>query len=718
MAAHNLAFICIEAAAEGDDLRFAVFAHNALFYRFIWLASKLLQYPAAACNQGATMTGSGKIALERFRQDINGLRAVAVIAVLLYHFGVSGFGGGFIGVDVFFVISGFLMTQIIAGKLAAGHFSLAGFYAGRVRRILPALVALVLVLMAGGFFWLIPSAYKQLGKHAVSALLFYSNFVFSHKAGYFDVASRENWLLHTWSLSVEWQFYILYPLLLMALQKFSGGKFMKRGIAALFFVSLLSSIAVTSCSPVSAFYLLPTRAWEMMAGGLVYFLGGTGSRLTPGPNLGRAGLLMIVIAAVFYSGDMAWPGWRALLPVLGAAMVIATPSANIALTNRVSQFFGNISYSLYLWHWPVIMCARYFGWQASPLNLILQFAAATLLATASYWLIETPFRRMKNSSDMKFLAAGIAAAALAILPAQIAASKDGLPFRVPESVRAMEAEAKNVNPRQKECLFDDKIELPACIVGTKAKPTVAIWGDSHADSVFTSLDEVLKEKKHAAQFYAFSGCPPVKDVLYADNSSQWGKHWQPAQCRDFNEAVLKKMTADNDIKTVIMIARWSVYLKGYRGEGPHPLVVFQPDMTADAASYETREKEYTGHIVSTACALAVNGRKVFMLAPGPELRSNVPRTLAKARMQGRRDPDISMSMADYHARNAPVIDALEQAAAKCGVRVLDPTSLLCADGSCPAVREGRPLYHDDSHLSEYGGRFLKNLFEGALAASR
>ncbi|NNG64941.1 acyltransferase, partial [Pseudomonas fragi] len=205
-----------------------------------------------------------------FRNNINALRALAVISVVLFHFKVQGFGGGFAGVDVFFVISGFLMTGIIFTGLQTQRFSLLGFYASRARRIIPALLTLCIALLIFGFVFLPLDDYRDAIRTLKSSLLFSSNFTFAKGGSYFDAPLHENWLLHTWSLSVEWQFYMLYPLLLMALYKFVGAKNTRSTLVLLALISFAASVVLTRTSPVFAFYMLPTRAWEMIAGGLVF----------------------------------------------------------------------------------------------------------------------------------------------------------------------------------------------------------------------------------------------------------------------------------------------------------------------------------------------------------------------------------------------------------------------------------------------------------------
>lgn len=301
-----------------------------------------------------------------FRPDINGLRAWAVIAVVLFHFGVPGFDGGFVGVDVFFVISGYLMTRIIATGLATGRFSLGAFYLARARRIVPALLLVCLAVLGVGWFFLPPFDFSRLGSQVLSAALFISNIRFSREGGYFDVAAHEKLLLHTWSLSVEWQFYLLLPLLLMVVFRLGRGpKWIPATLLLSFTASLLASVLSTPSAPTQAFYLLPTRAWEMVAGGLVYCLA---TRVELSALSRRAletlGLALIVASIALFDSNSPWPGWRALVPVLGAALVLWAARVDSVWTgNWLAQRLGDSSYSIYLWHWPLVVLLGYLGWR-------------------------------------------------------------------------------------------------------------------------------------------------------------------------------------------------------------------------------------------------------------------------------------------------------------------------------------------------------------------
>lgn len=296
----------------------------------------------------------------QFRKDINGLRAIAVIAVVLFHFNASWMPGGFAGVDVFFVISGFLMTGIIFRGIEQENFSILKFYVARANRIIPALAVLCLVLLVFGWFYLTPLDYRVLGKHVASSMGFLSNIVYWKESGYFDAVSQEKWLLHTWSLSAEWQFYIIYPLVLVAMRKFMSLKVMKATVLVGTMLGFLFCVIASYKWPSPAYYLLPTRAWEMMIGGVAYLY-----PLKLAENRKKVfewvGLGLIILSYIFISKENLWPGYLALIPVLGAFLLIqAQRNDSIVTDNIIFQLLGKWSYSIYLWHWPFVVAIYFY----------------------------------------------------------------------------------------------------------------------------------------------------------------------------------------------------------------------------------------------------------------------------------------------------------------------------------------------------------------------
>ena len=332
------------------------------------------------------------VAQKEFRRDINGLRALAVAAVVLYHFGITGFSGGFVGVDIFFVISGFLMTSIIVSGMESGSFSLRDFYFARIKRIVPALFILCVVLLIFGRFFLSSSDYKLMGLHVVSAVLFVSNIKFWTEASYFDIGSHEKWLLHTWSLSVEWQFYILLPLGIMLVWRWYGKRGVKLALCILGVLSLALSVYASSRWPTAAFYFLPTRAWEMLAGGMVWWVTrGSGFNGTQSRVLEALGLMLIALSIVFFDANLVWPSGYAVVPVLGTMLVLAAARQHSLITgNVIAQRLGKSSYSIYLWHWPLVVGLAYIGEADNSWFVVVGLVFSILAGELSYKYIEKP----------------------------------------------------------------------------------------------------------------------------------------------------------------------------------------------------------------------------------------------------------------------------------------------------------------------------------------
>ncbi|GEA10526.1 acyltransferase family protein [Alteromonas sp. KUL49] len=328
-----------------------------------------------------------------FRRDINGLRALALLGVLIFHLDSSWLVGGFAGVDVFFVISGFLMTKIIINGLSSERFSFKLFYQSRARRIIPPLALLCLVVLVYGWFSLLNTEYSTLGKHTFSSLLFYSNHSYWMEAGYFDGGSLEKWLLHTWSLSAEWQFYILYPMVVWLCAKCFGLRTVRWFILIGAILSLLLSVIASPIWSDAAYFLLPTRAWQMLAGGIAFLFPVFISQRFR-PFLSYLGVAIIALSYFVFDKTVAWPGYAAMVPVIGAYLVIqAESSKNILLCNPVFDRIGLWSYSIYLWHWPIIVYLNNQAFNIQSTHLLMAAVVSFLLGALSYFSVERRGRK-------------------------------------------------------------------------------------------------------------------------------------------------------------------------------------------------------------------------------------------------------------------------------------------------------------------------------------
>lgn len=656
---------------------------------------------------------SGDRLLTGFRSDINGLRAWAVMAVVFYHFNVPGFSGGFVGVDVFFVISGYLMTSIVVKGLEVGHFSLLDFYAARVRRIVPALLVLCVVLLGVGYFVVPPSDYEQLARHAIAALGFFSNNRFSSEAGYFDVASHQKWLLHTWSLSVEWQFYMLLPIVLAAVWRFWPGRtaqlivFLLGGA-----LSFAASAVMTSQSSSGAFYLLQARAWEMLAGGLVFLLA---RRLDFEQRTKVAtellGLVMIALAVLVFDGGTAWPGWRAALPVLGAMMILAAHRDRSLWTGgHVAQWLGDRSYSLYLWHWPVVVALGFVEQEKNPLAISAGIALTLLLGHASCRWVELPVRRhLANLPPLRFWVGVGAVLGAALLPAFAVRQGSGLEGRLSPEVERAAAASANINPRRAVCNVNGGVDSPSCVWGGDAWRVVAL-GDSHTSAMVTAIAEAGGKNAGVVQ-WSYSGCPYVLDLKFTPKLLARKK--RNFACQTFVKWATDRLDSLPGEIPVVIASRYAVRIFGHNEDSQTPS---KPDAYF-SQPYETRDErlfaEFKEAIVKTACQ-AASHRKVYLVRPIPEMGVDVPRVLSRRLLRGVRE-DVSITRADYLSRNQWVWEAQDEAARRCGVGILDPTEFLCDADRCYGSRNMQPYFSDDDHLSEVGNKLLVPMFRRVYA---
>ncbi|MCL7461844.1 acyltransferase family protein [Pseudomonas sp. NW5] len=632
-----------------------------------------------------------------FRADINGLRAWAVAAVVLYHFGVPGLGGGFAGVDVFFVISGFLMAGIVERGLAQGNFSLARFYAARAARIWPALLVVCLSVLALGWFLLVDSEYNRLGKHVRDSLLFSSNLRYADEAGYFDSASHGKWLLHTWSLSVEWQFYLVFPLAYLLLRRLLGVERLKRLLPLLTLALLLVSVWMVQRMPTEAFFTLQSRAWEMLVGALVFlYVPRMAWRTGVARLLHYAGFVLIAVSFALVDELAQWPGWPALLPVLGAALVIAAAQPGVLVSGRLWQWLGDKSYSIYLWHWPVMVLLHFFERAGQGLWVLGGIALSLLLGGLSYRLIEQPARRWLSAlPPWRVLLVCLLVIGLAAGLAQYV-RKHTFTSRLPAQAEHYARQADNHDPRLFECLRDKE----ACRYG-EGPTDLLVLGDSHAASVITAV-AASREAGRSVLLRARSACLMVFGAQRSGSSA--------AACAALQGWAMNELSTLDPQIPLLLVNRTSSYaFGGMPGEAGEPagrptFFFSRPYRTPEPAYLQ----EFRRHYLDTLCTLA-RQRPVYVLQPMPEMLLNVPEAMARDAIIGRQR-ELFLPLDAYQQRHAFIRDLQQEAARQCGIKLLDPLPYLCPEGRCLAVQEGRALYYDDDHLSEFGNRLLVPLF--------
>ncbi len=642
-----------------------------------------------------------------YRRDIDGLRALAILPVVLYHFGLGGITGGYVGVDVFLVISGYLITSIISREQQVGRFSFVDFWARRARRILPALFVMMAASLVVGWFLMAPRDYEELGRSVRYQTMFVSNILFWKQDGYFDAASEFKPLLHTWSLSVEEQFYILFPLLLAAI----SGRLLRWRLAILLGVlslSLAASIWALGQRPSSAFFLLPMRAWELLVGAALALLPASQRRFSPWSLQLAAflGVAAILLPVFLYDSHTLFPGLAALPPVLGTALLIWANGAGETWTRRLLGlpplvWFGLISYSLYLWHWPVYVFAQYHALDVlgQPMRLGLLLASIGL-AALSLRYVEAPFReRRLFAGRRQMLGAALCGLLLLGAAGQLVRHHDGVPSRLSEQALRY-AKASKWRDGQTDCMFDKQAlgqdticRFPARM--SAERPLLISWGDSHSAALSPLLHEVAAGRRLPIWQASLAGCPPLLGMREKDN------------CLRFNQQMLDFVEKQRPVG-VILAGRWDMYIYGDSQDGARHMLR-EPDDAPDSSIAEALLRQRLSGMIDR---LNAAGTHVWLVKDVPLLPFKAPARLVRLSLSGEDVGQARFPFVEHAARVAYIgalFDALAESNPK--VSVLDPASVLCDGQDCFAERGGWSLYMDNNHLSGHGARALAPLFE-------
>lgn len=624
-----------------------------------------------------------------YRPEIDGLRAIAVLSVILSHAHL-GLPGGFIGVDVFFVISGYLITCLIVEGLEQRTFSLGEFWARRCRRIVPAMVAVLLTALLAGWFLLLPSDFAALGKAVSSQAVLVANFYYWRTLGYFWPSATEVPLLHTWSLAVEEQFYLITPVLLISL--FRVTKHHQRtnllGVAGIgMAVSLAFSEWLLRRHPEAAFYLLPSRAWELLLGTMLAVLP---RRWLPQWRGMRElaswiGLASIVVPCFCYTAETPFPGFAAVPPCLGAALFIwanardserkAPTTPGDLLSRRAPVFIGLISYSLYLWHWPLLAFSNY--WSLSDLSLgyrVSIVGIVAILAYASWRWVETPFRRRRGSRPTVLALAGGALAIVLVAGAAVIAGQ-GFPSRfskVTLRYAAAKSEATLVHEMSPEEVFAGNLLAIGTPTSTSSVRLV-VWGDSHAMAAMPAFDSLLRQNGLAGRAAIHSSTVPVLDYLRKpfDQTAH--------EAVRFNEAVFSYITARR-VPDVALVACWDCYV----------------DITnpADAVRLESA-------LVATIRRLNGIGVRTWILAQVPAQPFDVPKALIRASLTHENLSNRCAKPATRRNMLEGIHHDLLGRIAAAGGNLIDPCPHFLDDTQTyyRIVLDGAPMYRDTNHLT-------------------
>lgn len=663
-----------------------------------------------------------------YRRDIDGLRAFAVTGVLLHHAGVTTLSSGYSGVDIFFVISGFLIGGIVVSGITKGTFSWRQFYARRARRILPALFLVILVTLAVGWVTMTPEQLRYFGGGAISTLLFLSNLWFYNRIDYFNPDAAEDPLLHTWSLAVEEQFYILLPILLFLIWRF-GPRVRLAVLVALALASFAAAVATGPDDPMAVFYLIHARAWELLAGVLAA-LGFAWAQTVgrAGGVLANLGLLMVLAGLFVVPHTALWPGPWTFLPVGGAVLLVLYghhPSvARWLLCLPPVVGVGLISYSAYLWHQPILgFLAILDRKPADWVGIGLVILATLALATLSWRFVEQPFRHGLAAQRVGRLAlwgGGMTIAAFAIG----GHVTEGYPSRVSPQVHDMLAWSQSVPETYRRCIGGRKegdrlAPATACVHGAAGiAPTVAIWGDSHAAVLANPLGQALAADGISVKELSGSSCMPVPGVR---NTALKRAEY----CTIHNDLMLDYMLGDPNLRVVVIFAYWNSYAESrdfdnLAGALLHDKLVAVPVGAPDDLPDPDRLALLTAHLRDALLRLTTAGKRVVILGPIPEPGFDLPDRLARDLWLGLDTAAHSeypeAAFADYATAARTLLkDAAEDLS---GVTVLDAAPLFCTPGAtCRVVLDGQPLFFDANHLSLAGSALVVPPLADAVRAA-
>lgn len=664
----------------------------------------------------------------KYRPDVDGLRAVAVLPVLFFHVGVPGTAGGYVGVDVFFVISGFLITSILHQEMGRGGFSIARFYERRIRRLWPALVVVVAVSTIAAYRLLLPTALKDFGQSLVAVTFFASNILFYGEAGYFDGPAELKPLLHTWSLAVEEQFYLFFPPFLFVIHRYAR-RILVPALGISFILSLALSIAFLPTHQSAVFYLLPFRAWEMLVGSLLAVGVVPAFRHAVLAHVsGLLGLAMILGSVVAYSATTPFPGLAAALPVLGSALIIHAGATEGGWAARLLGtaplvFIGKISYSLYLWHWPLIVFARHLvpDGELGALHATGLIVVSLAAGAASWRFVEEPFRDSKRfTARAMFVGAAVASLAWLGVGAALHVTR-GVPGRFDEATLRLATAMEDFLPEPEMCREwpgPGGVAEGLCLIGAPdaTEPTYFLWGDSHAGILVHGADAAATESGRAGLYSNLAGCPPLvgfaKDESVADAVDD-------ARCAELNAQIVRVLEEVPSIERVVLVSRWSYYANGGGiGADAENTVEIWP---VDGERGGSPAAVFESGLDQTLRTLTAMGKRVFVLRQIPEIEGYEASALATARMLRGSDADAEIAtrsridLARVSVRQSSFDRVLARFEDEPGVTVLDPHDHFCDASACFAIRDGTPLYYDNNHVTTTTSRALAPVFATAFA---
>ncbi len=653
-----------------------------------------------------------------YRPEVDGLRAVAIVPVLLFHAGLSAFAGGFFGVDVFFVISGYLITAQLASSDKSGFALLGNFYHRRIRRLFPAIAIVSASTAVFAYLIMTPSQLRPLFSSFTSTQVFLQNFYLWQNSGYWDQSLETSPLMHTWSLAVEEQFYLIFPLLFVAKNIRSAKSVLIGTAIAIFVLSFLGALTRFGTSSTGAFFLLPYRAWELMAGAIVALYSVNDKRFfKTRPYFSRLisnfGMSIIIIAIILGDESTRHPGLLTLLPVVGTALLIAfgrEPSlTSRLLSNKLLVAIGKLSYGLYLWHFPILALWRVD--KGTELDGVETTAAMVLTFTCSYLMwkfAETPFRDRVRTSN-KYVAIVATTGFIALVSIGVVGQNTVFGKKSNSELALLEAQAKVPDQLDNWVEIDFEAPISGGSMGVTERKSpmgdVVLLGDSHAGALKDSLSAELERRNLSGVAFIRAGCPPVSNVIIEPR--------EKFDCTDFNQ-IIDIVLKDTFVTDVILFSRWTFYIegtrytnyRGYREDG------YEVKFTAPDKKFSSDEERITylgDQIKLTIERLESTGKRVHLIYPLPELGWD-PISYAKRFIdQGLSwHQKLDIPYGDHLERSRRAVQQLDRAASPTTFK-LDPADIFCnrqITNWCVASLDNTLFYGDNDHLNENGNKLL------------
>jgi len=641
-----------------------------------------------------------------YRSDIDGLRTIAVFLVILNHAGFTLLSGGYVGVDVFFVISGFLITNIIYAALQKNNFSITWFLGRRIKRLMPVLLFVILITTIVFSFIMLPQDLMKYYRSVVWVVSYVANFFFWREyGGYFDGGSQEAPLLHTWSLAVEEQYYFIWPLILIFGYKYLGStKTIIASIVACIAAVIFSQWG-TEVTIGAAYYLLPTRFFELLVGSCLALSWNHLPRFNQLTNhiLSCIGIGLIAGSALLLNEHSSFPGYNALYPVIGTALIIFSANGiiNKLLTLKPMVFTGNISYSLYLWHWPILVLFHYTATELTFQNQLIAIASTYIISILSWKYIEQPCRHIKindfKSITIKFYALP---SALLVFIALSGVYFDGYKGRYDEQILAMENALNTHSSKSRKLCHSsfrqsDSLPNKECIFGTasglkNSKPEVFIIGDSHANHFVPFIKALTSNANIQGLDYTLDRCIPVFEL-------KWGSNLHKAGLCENRNRLAREYIENNNFAYVVLAASWPDY-------GTRRIFTEQ-----QIQNKELVESIFQSRLTETLKIISETGATPIFLTDTPTLKGKSPKCIIKnAIFDSKLDCDIQ------HKKNELVTATLNKLKTQFpNLITLEPHKMMCNGSQCTMEINGIPLYRDDDHLNEVGSsllgeRYLKN----------